>query len=356
MDWSSEFPGLSQSAYLNSCTYGLLPTRSRRAIEAHLQTWTDLPDWDEWAAAVEKARRAFARLLHARDDEIAVLSNASSAISSVMSGLRPTHGRRELLTVTEDFPAAPSLASRQRDLAFTHRHVPLSQWNPTNETSLACVPATVSFTGERIDIAEKTRLAHARGAMLLVDAFQAAGTYDIHAHDLDVDFLVTGVYKWLLAPAGLSFLYVRRDHFDLVPTTSGWQGLAEPYAFDPLGPLAADARRYQQGGLNVLACVGAATSIGLLQEVGLDNIEAHNRKLTQLVIDEANARKWEVFTPDERGSIVTFRVPNQEEALAACKAANVAVNPRLGGIRVSPHFYNRERDVERLFEALDGAS
>src|SRR5439155_7912471 len=135
------------------------------------------------------------------------------------------------------------------------------------------------------------------GAPLLVDAFQAAGTFDIDVRALDVDFLVAGVYKWLLGPAGLAFLYVRPDHHARVPTLAGWQAHADPYAFDPMGPLAPDARRYQAGGPNVAGAVGAASSIGMLQEVGLAAVERHNGALVEEIMDGAAERKWEVLTP-----------------------------------------------------------
>jgi selenocysteine lyase/cysteine desulfurase len=303
---------------------------------------------------VDAARAAFAALIHARPDEIAVVSNASEGISAVMSSLR-TAGRREILTTDLDFPAAPTLAHRQEARGFRHVHAPLERYRPSGETALACVPAVASFTGRRMDVPAFVKAAHDAGAPLLVDAFQAAGTFDIDVRRWDVDFLVTGVYKWLMAPAGLAFLYARRDHHGRVPLNAGWQALADPFTFDPAGALAPDARRYQSGGPNALACAGAAASLDLLQEVGLARVERHNGALVDRVIGMADARKWEVLTPrDAHASIVTFRVPDLEKALETLARANVVVSSRLGGIRVSPHFYNAAEDVDRLFAALDG--
>jgi selenocysteine lyase/cysteine desulfurase len=365
MDLAAEFPGLAQSTYLNSCAHGLLPARTRRAIEAHLQRWTDAPDWNAWNAEIDAARAAFARMIHARPDEVAVLSNASSATSAVMSGFQPGE-RDELVTLDIDFPASPELAERQRARGFRHTHVREGllraddfRRHVSRKTALACIPYVASFTGYKLDVPAFAEAAHAAGAPILVDAFQAAGTIDVDVRKGDVDFLVTGVYKWLMAPAGLAFLYARRDHHSRLPTTAGWQALAEPYSFDPLGPLAPDASRYQQGAPSVLGCVAAQSSLGLLMDVGLDHVAKKGRALVERVMDEARARKCEVLTPPDpadRASIVTFRVPHVERALAALERANVIVNPRLGGIRVSPHFYNSERDVERLFAVLDGVA
>lgn len=367
MDWSAEFPGLAHGTYLNSCAHGLLPRRARRAIEAHLDRWEGDPDWGAWGEEVEKARRAFARLIHARPEDVAVVANASQAVGAVMNAMKPG-ARHRIVTWEGDFPTSPFLAQRQRERGFAHTHVRdeglrmgVDAWakHVTPDTALAVVPAVASFSGYRLDVAAFAREAHARGALLLVDAFQAAGTYDLDVRALDCDFLVSGVYKWLLGPAGLAFLYARRDRQELLPTTAGWLGAEEPYSFDPMGPLASDARRFQSGGASVISCVGAAASLELIHEVGLDAIERRDRALVDRIVEGCRERKWDVLTPEdprERASIVTFRVPDLEKALAALQRERVVVNPRLGGLRVSPHFYNRDADVDRLFDVLDEAN
>ncbi|HEX2021870.1 MAG TPA: aminotransferase class V-fold PLP-dependent enzyme [Candidatus Thermoplasmatota archaeon] len=364
-DWSAEFPGLRRGTYLNSCAHGLLPRRVRAAIDRHLDAWETSPDWGAWGESVESARRAFARTVGARDDEVSVQANASSGIAAVLSAL-PSGGRDEIATAAVDFPTAPFLAERQRPRGLRHVHVPAPDaldpdaWarRVGGRTALAVIPAVASFSGHRLDVAAYAKRARDAGAMLMVDAFQACGTYPIDVRRLDVDFLVTGVYKWLLAPAGLAFLYARRDRHDLLPTTGGWLSAREPYAFDPFGEPAPDARRFQSGGASVVGCAAAAESLRLLEEVGLGRIERDTRALMDRVFAGARERGFEVLTPEapaERASIVTLRVPHLDRALAACAREGVVVNSRLGGIRVSPHFYNRPEDVDRLFATLDAA-
>ncbi len=370
MDWRAEFPGLARTTYLNSCAHGLLSRRVRRAVDAHLDRWQDDPDWGAWGDAVEAARAQFARLIHASPKDVAVVANASQGIAAVMGALVPRPGRDVLVTWENDFPTSQALAERQRARGFRHRRIAgeglvlrADSWARRlgDDAALAIVPAVASFSGYRLDLKAFVAAAHARGTPVLVDAFQAAGTYDINVQALDVDFLVSGVYKWLLAPAGLAFLYVHPDHAArMQPVASGWLALEEPYAFDPLGPLAADARRFQSGGASVVGCVAAAESLALVQEVGVGAIERRNRALVERAMAHARERKWEVLTPEapeERASIVTFRVPDPAAAMATLARERVVVNPRLGGLRVSPHFYNDEGDVDRLFEALgEGAS
>lgn len=354
-----EFAVEPGTTYLNSCSHGLLPARSRRALDAHLDAWARAPDWGAWMDTVEKARADFARLIHARGPEdVAVVSSASEGISMVLSSLRPTSARDRIVTTALDFPAAPTLAHHATERGFKHAHVAgvPSKNDIDSRTALVCTPVVASFSGRRMDVRGLAQAAHDAGGLLLADAFQAAGNVEIDVRALDVDFLVTGVYKWLLGPPGFGFVYVKSEHHARVPTRSGWQGHAEPYAFDPMGPLAPDARRYQGGGPNVAGAVGTSASLSLLQEVGVPAIARHNEALVDQVLDAAAARKWEILTPrDARASIVTFRVPHLERALAALARERVIVNSRSGGIRVSPHLYNDAADIERLFRVLDAA-
>lgn len=368
MDWSAEFPGLAHGTYLNSCAHGLLPRRTRAAIERHLDRWEGAPDWEAWTHAVDEARREFARFIGADEDEVAVQANATSGVAAVLNALPQDGPRKRIVTTDADFPTSPTVAERMAVRGFTHTHVRAlgagdgrlhaDAWARElgDDAAMVIVPAVASFNGSRQDVRRFASEAHAKDVPLLVDAFQACGTYPIDVHALDVDFLVTGVYKWLLAPAGLAFLYARRDHHDMTPTTSGWYAQENPHAMDPFGALAPNARRFEYGGPSVVSCVATTESLRLLREVGLDNVARHNGALVERIVRHARDRKWDVLTPDApdaRASIVTFRVPDLSRALAACKEAGVVVNSRLGGIRVSPHFYNAEADVDRLFGVLD---
>lgn len=362
MDVAAEFPGLAQSTYLDSCAHGLLPARSRRAIERHLDRWEGAPDWAAWTETIEAARKAFARFIGAHDDEVAVQANATSGIAAVMNAM-PVGSR--IATLDIDFPTTGFVAQRQAARGVSHDHLRLGlvprvePWGRATKTAtLACVPAVASFSGYRLNLAAFAEKAHAQGTRLMVDAFQACGTFPIDVERDRVDFLVSGVYKWLLAPAGLAFLYARRDTHAMVPTTSGWYGADPASPFEPLGPLARDARRFQYGGPSVIACAALLESLALIEEVGVANIERTNRVLVERVLDHCATRKYEVLTPAahaDRASIVTFRVPDLQRALAACAREKVIVNSRLDGIRVSPHFYNTAADVDRLFSVLDAA-
>ena len=367
MDWSAEFPGLTQGTYLNSCAHGLLSRRARAAIDAHLERWTTSPDWNIWTETSDQARVAFAGLVGASPDDIALQANASSGIAAIMNAIPDSPGRDRILTLSLDFPVAPFIANSQTRRGLKHEHVDsgedatltLEAWKEHLDrgVALACLPAVASFTGYKFDIKAFAEAAHDVGARVLVDSFQATGTYPIDVKTTGVDFLATGVYKWLMAPSGLGFLYAAEEaRAAFKPTTAGWYGAEDPFAFDPLQGHAGTASRYQYGAPSVMACAAATESIGLIQETGLDKIEEHNERLIDRLIAGSRERKLPLITPEDRrdrASILLMRVPDLDRSLAALKSAGVTVNTRSNAIRVSPHFYNTEAHIERFFEVLD---
>jgi len=364
--YRSLFPSLERQTYLNSCAHGAQSVRARAAANAFLDSWEAGADWAAWTALVDEARREFARFIGADVEEVALTANASSAISSIASALGFPHDRRTVLTTDLDFPTAPYIWREQepRGARIEHLKAEGGVLRPdtlarhvTPGTRVVSIPHVASFNGFRLDVKAMADAAHAQGALVMVDGFQAAGTMPIDVHALDVDFYVTGVYKWLLGTAGVAFLYVRKDlHAALRPTVGGWLAQEVPYNFDPFAPPAPDARRYQYGGTSIIGARIAMEGLRLLTEVGLRNVEAHNRGLCNHLLDACDARGFEVLSSRESGdrsSIVTFRVPRLQETLAALQSAGVVVNSRLNGIRVSPHFYNTPAEVERLFEVID---
>ncbi|HWG89300.1 MAG TPA: aminotransferase class V-fold PLP-dependent enzyme [Candidatus Thermoplasmatota archaeon] len=360
------FPGTTEQTYLNSCAHGLQSTRARAAAQGFLDQWTRGGDWGAWWTMTNEARKAFARFIGAHEDEVALIPNASAGISAIASALDFRGERNEVVTTALDFPSAPYVWNEQAPRGAKHVHLPwndgllrVDQVRPHlgPRTKLLSIPHVASFNGYKLDAKAFTAAAHEAGALAFVDGFQAAGTFPINVKDLDVDFYVTGTYKWLLGVSGTAFLYVKRElHQELRPTVGGWLAQDDPYGFNPLAPPAKDARRYQGGGANILGSAVAIEGFNLLNEAGLANVQAHNLRLCDRIMEAADARGFQVLTPRahaDRGSIVTFRVPRLTEVLGALAAHNVVVNQRLEGLRVSPHFYNTEADVDQLFAVID---
>ena len=184
---------------------------------------------------------AFARSIGAHADEIAVVPSASAGINAIATALHFSGPRRRVVMGDFEFPtmAQAWLAQERRGAAIawaraTGDNLPVEAYEAVVDETTLIVPAThVCFrNGHKTDIAALTRLCHARGAYVFLDDYQRTGSGPIDVHALGVDFMVTGCLKYLLSPAGVAFLYVRRDLIEqLEPAITGWFGRINPFAF-----------------------------------------------------------------------------------------------------------------------------
>ena len=228
----ARFPIFEHTTYANSCSQGALSTDVREAYEAYLDGWdAHGAEWEHWVERAEAARSTFARLVVAEPDEIAVTTSVSQAVSALVSAL--PLGERPRIVISEfEFPTVGQIAHAQelRGAEVVHvrpdddGRIPLERFAEAidERTALVCCTAISYRTGYRLDVAEVARLAHERGALCLADSYQAAGAVPLDVSQLGVDLLTAGTVKYLLASAGLAFMYVRPElHERLVPTQTG---------------------------------------------------------------------------------------------------------------------------------------
>ena len=194
--------------------------------------------------------------------------------------------------------------------------------------------------------------ANAVGALVVLDCYQSAGTVPIDVKALDVDFAVGGSVKWLCGGPGAGYLYVRPDlHERLEPTVTGWMAHREPFAFE-IGAIdyAPNAFRLLHGTPHVPALYSARSGYEIILEVGVDRIRAKSQRQTQRLIELAQERGVRVTSPRDparRGGTVTIDVEHGPAVTKELIRREVLVDYRPGaGIRVSPHFYTTDEEVE----------
>ncbi len=208
------------------------------------------------------------------------------------------------------------------------------------------------------DAAAVIRRAHDVGAMVVLDCYQSAGAVPFSLDDLEVDFAVGGSVKWLCGGPGAGWLYVRPDLQDrLEPRFVGWQADREPFAFRPGRiELAEGMWRFLSGTPAVPALLGAAAGYRIVAEVGVERIRARSLAMTDRLIEIADDLEIPIRSPRDqsvRGGTITFQVEDEDEVAAALIDDEIIVDARPGsGVRVGPHFYNSDDDIERFGEAL----
>ncbi len=364
-----EFPIAERLTYLNNCSLTPMPRRGRAALDEYARQWTELGGrawYDHWMTELEALRADFARVLGADPEEIALQPGVSTALSGVASAI--DYAKRDTVVVADiDFPTDGHVfLSRARHgvrVKFVKSPdgvgVPLEVFADAidERTALVCTGHVYYASGSIQDVAGLARLCHARGALLVVDAYQSIGAIPFDVHASGVDFLAGGTLKWLMGGPGMAFLYVRRDLAPrFTPTALGWWAVRDPFAFDVQRlDLPDSARRFEFGTPSVPTAYAARAGIALLEEVGLERVRRAHMALSQRLVDGALARGWMVRCPVDarrRTAIVTIAHADPHQAVERLRSDGVIVDARPGVVRLSPHFFNTEAEIDRALEAM----
>lgn len=360
----SRFPVFRNKVYMNSCSQGALSDAVRSGFDSYLESWDRQGSpWDLWVEEYEAARRTFADFLGASADEVAILPSASAGINSIASAL--SFGERNKVVLgTFDFPTMGHiwLAQRPRgaDVEFVEAdgdRMPAERYERAIDRNTLIVPVTgICFmNGWRSEIERIVSCAHARGAMVLFDDYQDAGTRPVDVKGLGVDIYVAGTLKYLLGPPGLGMMYVRPELTEvLTPTISGWFAQANPFAFDlkRLDP-SATARKFEAGTPAIPNLYGARRAVELLGSIGFEEVATHIAGLTVALLRGAEKLDIQVKTPpDSVGPLVVLRAKDSETLVVRLGERQIVVSNRRDGLRVGLHIYNTREDVEALLEAL----
>ncbi|HEX2049654.1 MAG TPA: aminotransferase class V-fold PLP-dependent enzyme [Actinomycetota bacterium] len=377
MDLSSyrrEFPVVEQRTYLISASLGPLSVRSRTLAEEHLDLWGRLGPEELWFEhgfpRLQQCRERFARLIGADDDEVAIVPSVSVGLSNLATCL-DLDARPKVVLGAMDFPTnhyvwrAQERRGAKLDVVPSPDGVRIDEDDfvaRIDEQTAAVNVNRVLFESSWImDLDPIVRAARDAGAFVVVDDFHGTGVVPIDVHEAGVDVLLTGALKWLCGGQGIAFMYCRRDlAARMEPLVVGWFGTVDPFDFDRSRlRLLPDARRFEAGTYTLPQAWTASGGLEIVLEVGVDAIRARNQELTRGIVERADDAGLEVLTPRDdarRGGLVRVRVPGgrarAEEVLHALFARDVVLDSRADSLRISPHFFNDESDLDRCFEEL----
>ncbi len=370
--YRAEFPVLERKAYLISASLGPVSKRARRYLEDYVDIWAaeGAPDpvWmDHIFPQMGRLKDTFGGMVGADRDELAITVNVSLALAAVMSCIDFSK-RRKIVLSELDFPTDGhvSLAHRRRgaEVVFLKSPdgltIPLEAYREAidEDTALVIVNRVLYRTSSLLDAREICAMAREAGAWSMVDDFHGAGIVPVDVHDLGCDFYTTGVLKWLCGGPGLTFLYARRELLpSLDPLVTGWFATREPFSFDlehlDYHP---SARRLEHGTPAAPIAFIAQGGLDIITEVGPGAIRERQQDLIDYLMAGADDAGLPVRTPrdrNRRGGMVNIGVG--QEAAKVCHSLldrDVCTDSRGDGIRVSPHFFNTEADIDRLFVEL----
>jgi len=360
----SRFPLLASKVYLNSCSQGALSDAVEDGLRDYIASWHEHGSpWDIWVAQYEAARARFAGFIGATAAEVAIVPYVSAGINSVASALGFAQ-RKKVVLGDFEFPTMGHVWLAQQKRGAQIHFVPAAgdrirvedyERAIDSETLIVPITAVCFMNGFRSSVREVVRLAHAQGALVMLDDYQDCGTRPVHVRDSDVDFYVTGTLKYLLGPPGLAFMYVREELIEMLqPTITGWFAQTNPFAFDVKHlEFAPSARRFEAGSPPIPNIYAAMRGIGLLQEIGLENIGSHIAKLARALMDGAARLGLRAKTPpDSVGPLVVLQCSNAAALVEKLAAENIVCSSRHDGLRLSFHVYNTLDDVEAVVGVL----
>ncbi len=301
---------LERKTYLNSGSYCALADSVKAAINSYMDDRLLVgANWDVWVMKNEAVRSLMAQVLRAQPDEIAVTASASAGINALASACNFSGERDKVIISDFEFPTNAQIwhAQELRGAKVVHvpraadGYIPLENFEKLidERTQLVAVTQVCFRNGARLDIPGIVKLAHSRGAKVLLDCYQAVGALTVDVKQLDVDFAVGGMLKYLLGTAGLGFLYARKELIaGLVPTQTGWFAQANITAMDiTANRPSPTARRFEAGTPAVVNCYAAEAGLKIILDIGTDIIQERVTYLTRLCMDRLEEIGWPSITP-----------------------------------------------------------
>ncbi|HXZ41038.1 MAG TPA: aminotransferase class V-fold PLP-dependent enzyme [Terriglobales bacterium] len=371
-NWKKEWFDIEDATYLNTAAHTVMPRVSIRAVEESLEAkkFPHRVDDSLWFEAPVRIRTSLAKMIGAEPEEIAVTTGASTGAAAVAHGLQWKPGD-EIITAQGEFPLHYSTWKPMEEREGVRLTVvtPRGQFITVDDLIDALTPRTrivsVSLVryddGALLDAARLSAACHSQGTVLLLDVSQACGALPMSVKDLGADFMVCAGYKWLLSCYGTGFFWVKNEHLDtLRPGPFYWTGqntdsFSELNFVDPKP--SRNAKRWDAAewathyNFNLSAM---AESVDFVLRAGPELVAEHNRRLIELMFRRLPDDRCAPASPLDaarRGPFGCFTARKPEktvELYRKLRRENIIVSVREGKIRVSPHLFNCEQDMDRL--------
>ena len=369
--WRKEFPTLEHTLHFISHSLGAMPRGVGPALQAYAETWRDrsIQAWEEkWMGLPTEVGNVLGQIIDAAPGSVSMHENVSVAQSLALSTIDFTGTRNRLVCTNADFPSVLYVYEGLRRRGAEIVRVGSASGLDIDEqeiidaiddrTAVVALSHVLFRTARVVDLAPILQRARDVGALGIVDAYQAVGTLPLSVRDLGIDMLTGGSVKWLCGGPGAGYLYVRPDlATSLRPAMTGWMAHESPFDFDsgPVRPHGGE-RRFWTGTPAIPAYAAARPGYDIIAAIGVAAIREKSVRQTQRMIDLADAAGISVRSPRDasrRGGAVVLDVANASAVCEALLASGVLIDFRPGvGLRLAPHFYTSDDEVEDVMARL----
>jgi len=367
-------------SYFDHAAVAPLPAPAQEALEAWGRDVADNGDvhWPLWAKRLENVRRQAAKLIRSDVDEVALIRNTTEGINLVAEGF-PWQAGDNVVLFADEFPTNripwQNLAARGVETRLVTSTEAGGNSDADLERLLAACDSRTKIvsaswvgyaSGRRFDVGRLAEAVHARGALLFLDAIQGLGVFPIDVHAMGVDFLAADGHKWLLGPEGAGLFYLRRELLNVLrPIGIGWNSVVDGYDFSRTQwELKPSAARYEGGTMNTGGFVALGASLALLASYesagGMNSIGRRVLEISETACRKLREARCTVLSdrrPGAASGIVSFEVPGKNPVSVRRHLLDrgVVVSCRAGKLRISPHAYNNEADLDRLVAGIRSA-
>ena len=372
LQFRPEFPILDRTTYLISNSLGAMPRGVYDAMKGYADTWAlrGVRAWEErwWMLAAEVGDE-IGVLMNAPKGSVSTHQNVTTCQAVVASCFDFSGKRNKVVYSDMNFPSVMYFWEAQQSRgARVHMvktddgiTVPLQRLlDAIDETTLLVPISHVIFRSAFIQDAKAIiEKAHKVGAMVVLDTFQSLGTVPVDVQALNTDFACGGVLKWLLGGPGVGYLYIRPDlGKTLEPKFTGWTAHENPFAFEiGANRYTEPPYRFMNGTPHIPALEAARPGLKIIAEAGIDRIREKSKRQTGRLIELATKHGWRVNSPrdaEQRGGTVSLDVPDPQDVCRELIKREILVDWRpKAGVRMSPHFYNTDEELETGISAVE---
>jgi selenocysteine lyase/cysteine desulfurase len=361
------FPHTEKKIFFNHAAVSPLSLNVTEGMRTFIEdrSFGRIDDFEHSMSIMQETKELIGKLIGAGSNDIALMKNTSEGLNVIANGISWREGDRILLNDRE-FPSNVypflNLSELGVEVDFAECRdgrieLETLEESLTQKTRLLSISHVSFLSGFRVDLEKLSMLCRSKGVYLSVDAIQSVGVVPVDASEWGFDFLSCGGHKWLMAPLGTGFLYVKRELLDVIrPVYVSWLSMKNPFDLFRYEPdLRDDAGRFEYSAPNMIGIVGMKHAVRLLLDVGIERIESHVLSLLAHLEErlfEIGIESLSSFPPHESSGISLLRVPNADALFKELTEKNISVSVREDALRVSPHFYNSPDEIEMLVAVI----